>query len=81
VAVTVIDRLEVVQIDQRDGKRRAFAPRQRKQRGQDRVEVPAVVQAGQEVAQRLLLNPDISPDRGMMARQDASRFAHPAPSQ
>jgi hypothetical protein len=26
-------------------------------------------------------SPDISPDRGMMAMQDASRFAHPAPSQ
>jgi hypothetical protein len=26
-------------------------------------------------------SPDISPDRGMMARQDAARFAHPAPSQ
>jgi hypothetical protein len=42
----------------------------------------AWVQAqGATIGELLAASPDISPDRRMMARQDAARFAHAAPSQ
>jgi tRNA-specific 2-thiouridylase len=36
---------------------------------------------GGVITEAVAANRDISPDRGTMARQDAARFAHPAPSQ